>query len=429
MRDLFLVVAVLAGLGVTVVSPFAGVLIWTWFSVMSPQAETYGFAQTLPLNFIVAAATALFWFFGRERKIPPNDIITWTTFIFLVWITFNSFFAVDPAWSWPYWDRTWKIFALGLFVAMSGHTKVRLQALVWVTVISLFYYGVKGGLFTLISGGGFHVIGPEGTIIADNNQLALALLMALPLANYLRSQTEKRWISLILLASMALTVISVLGSYSRGGFIGLAILLVAAWLRVRNKLVYPIVAALLIVPMLFFMPDSFYERLSSIGSYNSDTSFQGRIIAWEVAFDYARDHFPFGAGFYAPQLGKVFNVYFPDELPHAAHSIYFQVLGEQGFVGLAIYLVIIAAAFWKCGRIIRACGVNPKLQWAKELAAMIQLSLLVFCVSGAALSMAYYDVFIICTAMLLPLSQLVSPRKASWRAGGAFARLEPTPAE
>jgi probable O-glycosylation ligase (exosortase A-associated) len=179
--------------------------------------------------------------------------------------------------------------------------------------------------------------------------------------------------------------------------------------------------------MLYFMPDSFYERLYSINSYSSDASVQGRFTAWQVAFDYARDHFPFGAGFYAPQLGKIYNLYFPDEMPHAAHSIYFQVLGEQGFAGLAIYLVIIAAAFWKCGRIMRACGADPELQWVRELASMIQLSLLVFCISGAALSMAYYDVFIICTAMLLPLSQLASPRKTNWPAS-AFARLEPTAA-
>ena len=113
---------------------------------------------------------------------------------FLAWITFNSFFAFSPDWSWPYWDRTWKIFALGFLVATLATNRVRITAIIWVVVVSLFYYGVKGGIFTLATGGHYSVWGPANTIIGDNNQLALALLMSLPLANYLRTQTANRYV-------------------------------------------------------------------------------------------------------------------------------------------------------------------------------------------------------------------------------------------
>jgi putative inorganic carbon (HCO3(-)) transporter len=127
-----------------------------------------------------------------------------------------------------------------------------------------------------------------------------------------------------------------------------------------------------------------------------------------VAYDYARDHFPFGAGFYGPQLAQVFHTYFPNEAMRAAHSIYFQVLGEQGFLGLALYLLILAGGFIKAHQIARASRANPEKAWAGELATMIQLGLLVFCLSGAALSMAYYDVFILNLAMLLSLHKQVA---------------------
>jgi probable O-glycosylation ligase (exosortase A-associated) len=182
-RDYALILALLVGLGITFPFPFVGVLLWTWLGVMNPHMETYGLAREIPLNFIVALVTVVAWLLAKERKIPPNDFILWMIFAFLVWVTFNSFFAVDPSWSWPLWDRTWKIFALGIMVAVTATTKARIHSLVWIVVISLFYYGVKGGIFTLTSGGVYHVYGPESTIIGDNNQLATALLMALPLAN------------------------------------------------------------------------------------------------------------------------------------------------------------------------------------------------------------------------------------------------------
>lgn len=407
MRDMFFLLAAMVGIGATLFYPFAGVLVWTWLSVMSPQAETFGFARTLPLNLIVASATILGLIASKERKLPPSDWLIWLCGTFLVWCTLNGFAAVDPSWSWLYWDRTWRVFALGFLVATMAHGKIRLHALAWIIVVSLLYYGVKGGLFTILSGGGSNVYGPDGTIIGDNNHLALALLMTLPLANYLRSQSAKRWVSMSLMAGMALTVVAVLGTYSRGGFIGLVVLSIAAWLRFRNKMLYLLVAAAILVPSLYFMPASFFARLNSIDSYGTDSSFQGRVTAWHVAYNYARDHFPFGAGFYGPQRAEVFHSYFPNETLRAAHSIYFQVLGEQGFVGITLYLLVLIFAFIKSSRIMKASRRNPEKMWVGELAVMIQLGLLVFCLSGAALSMAYYDLLILYIAMLLLLQEEV----------------------
>jgi O-antigen ligase len=126
-----------------------------------------------------------------------------------------------------------------------------------------------------------------------------------------------------------------------------------------------------------------------------------------VAIDYASDHFPFGAGFSNLQLGKLYNSYSPGHAPHAAHSIYFEVLGDHGFVGLAMYLIIIAAAFLKCSRIMSLTKNEPERQWAYDLGIAIQGSLFVFCIAGAALSLAYYDLFVIDLAVLLPLWVIV----------------------
>jgi probable O-glycosylation ligase (exosortase A-associated) len=143
-------------------------------------------------------------------------------------------------------------------------------------------------------------------------------------------------------------------------------------------------------------------------------------VAWQVAYKYANDHFPFGAGFYGPQLPGIFHSYFPEEEPHAAHSIYFQVLGEHGYVGLAIYLMMIIGAFWSTVQIIRSTKDRPEFSWAGNLALMIQVSFVAFCVGGAALSMAYYDAFILCIGLLVPLQELTKKQQefsypSTWR--------------
>jgi len=289
---------------------------------------------------------------------------------------------------------------LGVIVLALTVNQVRVHALVWVTAVSLLYYGIKGGIFTVITGGHNHVYGPANTIIGDNNQLALALLMILPLTNYLRLHSANQGIRSGLALSMALTLFAILGSYSRGAFLALGALSVVAWLRSRNKLLYAVIVGALVATAFEFMPPEYYDRLSTIANSDQDGSFQGRVTAWNVAYDYARDHFPFGDGFYASQLPQIFNHYFPGATTHAAHSIYFEVLGDNGFVGLGLFLALLLVAFANTFRIRRMTRGRPELSWAYDLAGMIQLSLFVFCVGGAALSMAYYDVFFILVGLL-----------------------------
>ena len=408
MRDLFLVAIILVGMLATLRYPFAGILLWTWFTCMDPHQGAFGFVTTAPLNLIIAIVTILSWAFSKEPKLPRFDLTHILVFAFLVWMTFNGFFAVDPSWSWPIWNITWKTILLGLLISKFVTNKVRAHALIWTVCVSLLYYGIKGGIFTLVTGGGSHVLGPTYSQIGDNNTLALATLMVLPLINYLRSQSANRWVSLGLLAGMALSTVSVVGSYSRGAFIALGGLGAVAWFRARNKFVYPIAAAIVVIPILMFMPQNYFDRLNTIKTANSDPSFHGRVVAWKVAWSYATEHFPFGDGMAGAQLPSVFNHYFPTEETHAAHSIYFQVLGDNGFIGLVLYLAILVTALLYCSQIRRATRGVDELHWAYELTGMIQLSLFVFCLGGAALSMAYYDVLFINVGLLSALRTMLA---------------------
>jgi probable O-glycosylation ligase (exosortase A-associated) len=412
MRDLAVFGVVLLGMGATLRYPFVGVLLWAWLTLMVPHENAFGFAQSLPINLMVAVVTLLRWAFSNERKVPPLGTFS-LVLLFLIWITINGFQAVDPGWSWPLWDRTWRIILFGILISLTATNRVRIHALIATIVLSLFYYGFKGGLFTLLTGGNYHVVGPDISTIGDNNHLALAILMVIPLANYLRMHLAQRSLRILMTCAMILSLISVLGSYSRGAFLALVGVLFVAWLRAKKKWLYPFVAAAVVIPALAFMPQSYVDRIKTIQTASSDASFEGRVNAWHVAFGYAKDHFPFGAGFSGPELPQVFGQYEPGQDTHAAHSIYFQVLGDNGFVGLAIYLLILLTCFWNSSVIRKRTKGDPELAWAFDLSGMVQLTLFIFCVGGAALSFAYYDLFFMCAGLLSIMRQMIDNQKSS----------------
>jgi probable O-glycosylation ligase (exosortase A-associated) len=168
------------------------------------------------------------------------------------------------------------------------------------------------------------------------------------------------------------------------------------------------VLTVLALPLLFaFMPEKWESRMSTIQTYQSDESAMGRINAWYMTFNLAVDRPLVGGGFqiYEPVL---FHRYAPnpDDL-HAAHSIYFQVLGEHGFAGLAIYLLL-GFLTWRSGSwIIRNTQGREDLKWAMNLAKMLQVSLIGFAVGGAFLSLLYFDVPYYLMAAIVATRKLV----------------------
>jgi putative inorganic carbon (hco3(-)) transporter len=390
MRDLALSLCILPALAMTLRYPYLGVMFWVWVSLQDPHQETYSFALRVPWVFMIAALATLCWILSSERKAPPKGMVVPLVLLLLAWTTLNTAYAFDPSYSWPYWNNLWKTILMAIAVGAMGMTRVRIHAMIWVIALSLGYYGIKGGIFTLATGGYNHVYGPPDSMIGDNNELALALVMILPILNYLRLHSGLRFVRIGLAIGTALCLASVLGSYSREAYIALGVLGVTFWIRAKNKFAYPIVALVVLLPLLHFMPASFYERFNSIQDYSTDMSFQSRLDSWWIATRYAMDHFPFGAGFYAFNLHQLWNLYIPGEL-HAVHSIYFQTLGEQGVIGLAIYLALLAATLLNFQRVIRTTNRVPSLRWANDLARMMQVSLISFMVGGAAAPMNFYD--------------------------------------
>lgn len=411
MRDLFVLPILLSFLALTFAAPYVGVLTWAWLTLMNPHRFLWGILSNLPLNLIVAVVVAIGWAMSREpKRLPFNSLMI--LLIFLVGImTVTTIFSLVPEKSWPLWDRNVKIIVLGILVACLATNRVRVHALIWVVVISLGYYGVKGGAFTLLTGGKFLVLGPPKSPIEDNNHIALALCMVIPLINYLRLQSSVRWIRLGLVAAILLTIVAILGTHSRGGLVGLAVVSAYFWWKSEGKLLIAVVGLVALFGGISFMPDFWDERMRTIADWQEDSSFRVRMQAWTFAINVAVERPFVGGGFSAGEVVAIYRQFLPLELEldvgRASHSIYFQVLADHGFPGLIVYVSLLVLFWWTTFYIGRRTAKHAEWLWMNQLVRMIQVSLLAFCVAGAALSMAYYDLFFILLGVVVSMRTIL----------------------
>jgi putative inorganic carbon (HCO3(-)) transporter len=391
MRDTLITAIVFFSLPFILKSPSIGSLMWVWISVMSPHTQGWGFATSFPFGVIIAITTLVSLLMTHDSKKIPLTPINITFIAFVLWMNIATPMAIFPSDSMEQWEKVMKIMLMTFVVLMTIKSKKDIQRLIIVLVVSIGYYGVKGGIFTIRSGGVERVWGPTGTFIGDNNAIAMALILAIPLMYYVQQNSVNKWARYALTATMLLSALAALGSYSRGALLAIAAMVILIWLKSTKKLLLGCIIMLASPVFLLFMPETWSDRMNSIGSYDSDGSAQGRINAWKMAYNLAKDRF-FGGGFeiYNP---FVFSAYAPNPNDiHAAHSIYFQVLGEHGFVGLLLYLLL-GILTWRSGAwIIRNTRHQEHLRWAFTLATMIQASLISFAVGGAFLSLLYFDV-------------------------------------
>jgi probable O-glycosylation ligase (exosortase A-associated) len=301
--------------------------------------------------------------------------------------------------------------------------------------LSVAYYGIKGGIFTVLVGGEFQVWGPPGSFIEDNNHLATATVMTIPLLRYLQVQTKKRWLRWVLMGSMVSCFFSVLGSHSRGAFLACAAMLAFLWMKGRHKAITAIVLITLVPVAIGFMPDKWEDRMKSIQNYEEDASASSRLGTWRTALALANDRPITGAGFEAWNE-YVFSLYAPPGVSvHSAHSIYFQILGEHGYVGLVLFLLMWFLVWREASRIAKLTENWPEFHWAYDLSRMIQTALVGYAVGGAFLNLAYYDVpynilaVVVLTKVLVDKAIKERPGAIApgWAATPAYGRPPPRP--
>lgn len=393
MRDILVTLMVAGTIPFILRKPYIGILTWVWLSVMNPHTQGWGFAANFPFAAIIGALTLVSLFINKVPKTAPNVPVVIIFVAFVLWMNVTTLFAIHPDQVFDQWFKVMKIMLMSYVTFILIRDKKHVQLLIGVIVFSLAYYGVKGGIFTLTTGGQHLVWGPGNSFIAGNNEIALALIITIPLLHYLQVTTKNKLAQYGLMVAMLLCAVAALGSYSRGALVAIAAMGGFLWLKSRHKVRLALLFILAIPLMLAYMPERWTQRMDTINTYEQDQSVAGRFNAWGMAYNLTKDR-PFVGGGFVVTTRELFTRYAPDigDAPRAAHSIYFQALGEHGYVGLGLYLLL-GFLTWRSGVwIIRNTKDLKEYQWASSLASMIQVSLVGFAAGGAFLSLLYFDV-------------------------------------
>jgi probable O-glycosylation ligase (exosortase A-associated) len=426
LRDLVLLVTIYGSIPFIYMKPFIGVLVWYWLGLMNPHRISWTLTNQPFAQLIALAMLSSLLIARNEKKEIRLTPITVTLALFWAWMLLTTIFSIYPHWAWHQWDKVWKIMLTTFVAIMVLNSKERIIALTVVAVMSIAFFGFKGGFFTILTGGNNRVWGPPGSFIGGNNETGLALIMVIPLLFFLRSIVPYRLVKHALLVGIILCAFAIFGTQSRGAFVGvIAMTLVLIW-RTKNKLGYLLLAAVLGSVLIAFMPQDWHERMASIVDYQEDASAMGRITAWHMAINLAL-HRPLGGGFetFAP---ATYLMYLPEVGGRTtdAHSIYFETMAEHGFIGFGLFLAIGIFSLQACGRISRSTRGIASLEWMNELARMMQVSLVGYAATGAFLGLAYFNLYYALIAIIVGMDVVLKKELAALGTEPAHVR-NPSP--
>lgn len=394
--------------------PFIGLALWLWTSLVPTHIWAYGIATSIKWNMIFAGITIIGFFLSKNNNKPSANSLFVLLILFFLHATLSTIFNIgfDPH-VWQEWEYLFKSIVFFIFVVLIVHKKIHIEALMWACVFSISIRAAGDGVSVLLSGGG-HVVRGLSPTFPDNNLSALATLMCLPMLFYLYTQYKQHILFKAGLLGLIFTnVLFVLGSDSRGGFLGLLVL--AGYFFVKSKKKVPILIGLTLISLigLSVMDNAWFDRMNTIQNANQDGSFMSRVVSWKVALLLAIENPIFGGGFdaaaYKPtwqalvlNFDKVNFIPSPEpKVTHVSHSIYFQVLGDLGFIGLILFLIILNKTYQQFNFLRKSKGEA----WLTSLGTFMTLSIVAFAVSGAALNAAYNEIFLMLVGLAIATSR------------------------
>ena len=155
------------------------------------------------------------------------------------------------------------------------------------------------------------------------------------------------------------------------------------------------------------LPSRWFNKMETIDTEPRDRSAAGRLEAWTLAYRMALARPLTGFGF-RPFHRAMYEKYVPEYPAREAdaHSIYFQVLAEHGFIGLFLYAGLIISSILSVRKLNRLCRGSPNRQWIANYAQMLEAALVAYMICGAFLSRSYFDLFFHFVAITVILKKL-----------------------
>lgn len=398
MRDIIVLAIILGSLPFCFSRPYFGILMWHWIAMMNPHRLGWGAAVNFPVAMLVGATTLLGFLVMKGRSSLPKSMEFYLLMALCALFTVTTSFAMYPQMAWQTWQEVMKIILMAIITVWLTDSKQRLYYLLVVVTLSLGFFALKGVPWGMATGGQFRLYGPTGSFVASNNAMGMALNMVIPLMLFLaRNATDKK-IRIFFYVTFFASFMAVILTYSRGALLGLIAVLFLLMLRSRRKF---LALAFLFVGILIgqaYIPEKWFERMHTIETYEEDQSAQQRIGTWEFGWNLALER---------PLTGGGFNAYEGNPLGFYAHSVYFGILAEHGFIALGLFLLLAISCCWSLEMLKIKFAKIPPLAWYADCAGMLQVGIVAYLVNGLTLGKQYFDLFYLFVGLVIILKNLI----------------------
>lgn len=440
MRDLVFLAFLAAFMGLGFRRPFIFVLAYAYIDIVSPQRLSYFLLNSIPISLIAFMLVLLSWIVMDDKS---GSRFTWRQGLMLAllaWCGYTTAHADFPLEAQAKWDWVWKALVFAIFLPLTLRTKLRIEALSLVMVLCASSIIITGGIKTMLSGGGYGVL----NLMVDNNAglyegsiISTVAIAIIPLILYLSKWGTifpSDWRVKLFAAGLCLACLLIpIGTEARTGLVCAAFLMGLMLLHAKRRVLYGSllgVAALMAIP---FLPSSFTSRMDTIQNYQADQSASTRVAVWKWTWEYVQER-PRGGGFEAylqnslryeakkvegeGPVQAVEQQVITDK-GRAYHSSYFEMLGEQGFPGLFIWLVLNFGTVLRMEIIRRRYRkrTEPGVQWVAPYALAMQQGHLVYLVGSLFVGIAFQPFVFMLIALQIGVDSYLSrkEKEAAWR--------------
>ncbi len=409
MRDLALIGFLLAFFGMGFKRPFLLVLVYVYIDIVSPQRLTYLLLNSVPVSLIAFALAVGGWILAddkRDTRVGARQVLIVLLMLYCWTTTIGADF---PAEAQEKWGWVWKALIFAAFLPLTLRTRLRIEALLLFMILSASSIIIVGGIKTIASGGGGY---GQLNLMVDNNSglyegstISTVAIAIVPIIIWFMGHgtifTPDRRVKIFSLGLIFACLLIPVGTSTRTGLMCIGLLAIVSIRNVKRKLLYLGMLGALGVAAIPFLPASFTDRMSTIKSYDADQSASTRLAVWQWTIEYAKTH-PFGGGFDAYRGNHIRmdlkasegagapGARIETDKGRAYHSAYFEMLGEQGYFGLALWLSINLIGIVRM-EILRHRYRDPdgEFGWASPLAAALQNAQLVYLLGAAFIAIAF----------------------------------------
>ena len=429
MRTLFLTLCYASFFIVGVSAPFVLTLGYLWVDTFLPQTLAYGVISQLPVSQIVAIG-AIGSYFVLDRRDPPRlSFITVLLILFAAWVTISTFtWAVLPGPAQVKWSAVVKTLLFTPFIPLVIRSRVQIEAFLQIWLFGFAINYLPPGLKALLSGGGYGRdlgIGGNGVggfALADDARLAMIAFMLVPIILFLCKHTillPRIWLTRAMyLAIIVISFGAAYGTYERTAVVVGAVLMGLLWLKSRHKVILAVGFVLCTAVAVNFVSPDWLERMSTM-SDSHEASAEHRLDVWMWTLGYVSEH-PLGGGFEVYIIDHAGAVR-PDgtRASIAYHNDFFEVLAEQGWPGLAIFVALIGSSVLYLRSAARRARAYPQLAWVPDLAVALQMALVLQLTGGSFVALGYHPPLYMIFALAISLREYVHRVAKATQSGAA----------